>query len=149
MSKELINPPGTQALQTNPEVGGAAEALKAAPSQLAYLKDNSVNPPRYLMMSNGYVITTKDVNQASKFLVISYGDGNWYIMTVDTAEYLSFTDRSYLYAYSAWSNARYVTLDPVSFKKYPGLYLHDGYVCCNGMKDKPDSLMNVHLELIR
>lgn len=149
MSKELLSPPGTQALQSNPDVGGVAEGVKAPPSQLAYLKDSSVNPARYLMMANGYVMTTKDINQASKFLVISYGDGNWYIMTVDTAEYLSFTDRSYLYAYSGWSNARYVNIDPVSFKKYPGLYLHNGYVCCNGMKDKPDSLMSVHLELIK
>lgn len=149
MSKELISPPGSDKLQTNPEVGGAANELKDPSSQLAFLKDYSTAPATYLVMVDRYVMTTPDIAKASKFLVVNYGSGNWYMVTVGTAEYLSFTSRSYLYAYSSWTNARYMSIDPVSFNSYPGLYLYNGYVCCNGVADKPGELMNVHPEWIK
>ena len=65
MSKELMSPPGSDKLQTNPEVGGSANELKDPSSQLAFLKDYSTAPATYLVMVDGYVMTTPDIAKAA------------------------------------------------------------------------------------
>jgi len=148
MSNGLQSPEGTAKPEARPQAGENANEAAVPPSQLARLKDFSTVPNTYFQMVEGYVRTTEDITKASLFLVVNYGEGNWYIVTVDTAEYLSYTSQSYLYAYGSWSNAAYLTVKPLSFIKYPGLYLYNGYVCCNGVKKSPGKLMNVHPDWI-
>ncbi|SFV10039.1 hypothetical protein [Pseudomonas sp. OV546] len=82
MSTGLQSPEGTGKPEAKPQAGERSNKAAVPPSQLARLKDFSTVPNTYLKMVGGYVKTTEDITQASLFLVVNYGEGNWYIVTV-------------------------------------------------------------------
>jgi hypothetical protein len=116
-------------------------------SQMVYLRTQDTG--QYVNInSSGWAVLQS--NPGAQFLLVQYYDYH-YIVVASLAwkgSYLSYNDYYYVGAYSAWSNARYWSVDPVDSASYPGLYPYgqDGpspYLCCNGVKDAIDKLVTV------
>jgi hypothetical protein len=115
---------------------------KTASSQAAPLQVRSgpnqgqclwINPRGWAVLSPSY---------STKFVLVPYYADHYVVVASGSWAnyYLSYNDRSYVGAYSAWSSARYWAVEPLDCSNWPGLYPYNkgdqDYLCVNGVEDK-------------